>query len=490
MANPNAEQVAQRACDLGLLTDRQLQEIWTTLGSRAVPLNTLLQALVRREYLTSYQVERLVQGDRTGFFYGPYKVLYVVGSGAFARVFRAVHRETGEVVAIKALRTRYGENAAQSSQFVREGRVGITLRHPNIVPTYDVVSDGKSHFLVMEFVEGWNLRDFVKIRKKVEPIQATRLLMNMAEGLRYAADLGLTHRDLKLNNVLVTVSGQAKLVDFGLAAMDETFGAEAMSDLPANTRTVDYAALERATGVRKDDTRSDLYFLGCIYYHMLTGQAPLPEARDQIQRLAKQRFLDVPPIEKLEPTLSPVVIAVVNKSMALDPAKRYQTAADLLIDLAAAEAKLLEEAELGITHCAAPVAAAPPAAVAEKQRAVMVVESDQKMQDIFREGLKRAGYRVLVTGDAERAIGRFRQDSSLADCVVFNAQGLGDSALTSFNMLGDDTRTRYVRAILLLGENQKDWQNRAMVTKHRIVVTMPITMGKLRTSLAALLEVQ
>ena len=93
---------------------------------------------------------------------------------------------------------------------MREGKLGLTLRHPNIVPIYDVATDGASYYLVMEFVEGWNLRDLVRIRTKIEPLQATQLMMGMVDGLRYAFEHGLTHRDLKLNNVLVTTAGQAK----------------------------------------------------------------------------------------------------------------------------------------------------------------------------------------------------------------------------------------------------------------------------------------
>ena len=93
-------------------------------------------------------------------------MLYAVGAGTFARVFRAVHHQTGKVVAIKVFRKRYSDKPEQTAQFLREGRLGITLRHPNIVPIYDVISEGRTHFLVMEFVEGWNLRDLVKIREQ------------------------------------------------------------------------------------------------------------------------------------------------------------------------------------------------------------------------------------------------------------------------------------------------------------------------------------
>ena len=230
------------------------------------------------------------------------------------------------------LRSRFSERPDQYNQFVREGKFGCTLRHANIVRIDEVVSHGRMHFFVMEFIEGRNLRDFVKIRKKLHPLEATRLMLDIIEGLRYAFDHGLTHRDLKMSNVLVSSRGQAKLVDFGLASIDETLSDDELDRLP-NPRTIDYAALERATGVRKDDTRSDIYFLGCIYYNMLTGMPPLPETRDRIQRLSKQRFMDVVPIRKADPTIPHCVSMVVSKAMQLDPARRYQNPSVMLNDL-------------------------------------------------------------------------------------------------------------------------------------------------------------
>ncbi len=423
MGQPSAEQLLQRALDLELLDDRQFQEVWGAIGSRQAPLEEVKKQLLRGEYMTNYQLERLVKGETAGYFYGPYKVLYAVGAGTFARVFRAVHRQTGEIVALKVLRKKFSdpskpEQFKQASQFMREGKLGLTLRHPNIVPVYNVATDGRSFYLVMEFVEGWNLRDIVRIRKKIEPLQATRLMMEMVEGLRYAFEHGLTHRDLKLNNVLVTSAGQAKLVNFGLASLDENFADGMNEDIP-NTRTIDYAALERATGVRKDDTRSDIFFMGCIFYNILTGEAPLLETTDKLQRMNKQRFLEVIPIQQRDPTLPHWVCTVVTKAMMLDVLRRYQSPAAMLADLAIAERQLIEGGDASSAEAAA---AAMGSYVETKQHTVLVVESNPKWQDIFREGFKRVNYRVLVIADPERAVSRLLEDNKAAECIVFCAR--------------------------------------------------------------------
>lgn len=490
MGYQSAEQVAQRAFDLGLLDEPQLRDVWGSFGSHNVSIEDFLQTLVRREFLTNYQVERLMKGERSGFFFGDYRVLYLVGSGTFARVYRAVHRRTGQIVALKVLRSRYSENRAQASLFVREGRVGRVLRHPNIVPVYEVVSEGKCHFMVMEFIEGRNLREFVRIRKKLDPLEATQMMVGITDGLRYAFETaGLIHRDLKMSNVLVSSRGEAKVVDFGLASMDDTLTDDALADLP-NTRTVDYAALERATGVRKDDVRSDIYFLGCIYYNMLTGQPPLVETRDRLQRLSKQRFLDVVPIRKLDPSMPLSVAITVNKAMMLEADGRYQTPAAMLVDLRTAAKRLAEghaDDEIPEDGNSEGQTSASSADAPGSGHSIMIVESDGQMQDIFRKNLKLAGYRVLVTADPGRAAGRFRQDPAVADAVLFSAQQIGIPALDMFNQLGQDKRTESVPAILLLNETQHELTSKANTAKHRIVLAMPLTMKQLRTNIEQLL---
>ena len=488
MTQSAAEQIAQYAFALGLLDDRQLQEAWDAVGSHNVGQDEFVQVLLRRGLLTNYQIERLVKGDTEGFFYGDYKVLYLVGSGTFARVFRAVHRETGQVVALKILRRRFSDNPAQYGQFVREGQIGCSLRHENIVSIYEVFSRARTHFLVMEFVEGRNLREFVKIRKIFEPATAIPLMTDVASGLAYAFERGLTHRDLKMSNVLISSKGRAKLVDFGLAAVDETLSDDVLAEMP-NARTIDYAALERATGVRKDDTRSDIYFLGCIFYHMLTGKAPLTEARDRVKRLSRTRFMEIAPAQEVNPKIPNTLAMVVNKAMMFEPNHRYQNPAAVVHDLELAARRLQENPEGELTPLDSLRQADESEATPDKPRhhTVMVVESNALMQEPVRSGLKKAGYRVLLTGDPEWALTRILQEGVIPDCLVIDAELLGDPALEAFNRLGTEESAKSIPTLLLLGENQRSWPEKAVLAKHRRVVFMPITMKQLRDAVKKLL---
>lgn len=490
MPGLTASELADAAFDMGLLTERQLQEIWAYFGSHAVSLDALVQHLIRRGLLTNYQIDLLLKGKRTGFFYGDYKVLYMVGAGTFARVFRAVHRETGQVVAVKVLRQRFSENEKMVSRFLREGEIGKTLQHPNIVPVYEVKSEAGTHFLVMEFVEGNTLRDFVKIRKKLDPLQATKLMIDITQGLRYAFDRGVAHRDLKMTNVLVSAKGQAKLVDFGLAAMEE----DESPDRTLNMRALDYLALEMAGGGQKGDPRSDIYFLGCIYYNMLIGRWPLSEPRDRNQRLGKRRFIEVLPVQDVDKTIPRSVAVVVNKAMQLNPDRRYQTPSEMLFDLGLAHRELsgetVEERQLAarIEEQTTVDTVQPAETAAAKQLGVLVVEANIKMQDILREGLKRAGYRVLIVSDPERAIERLVYEPQVAQCVVINAQDIGQPAVAAFNRLAEIEGLTTKPAILLVDETQSYLLDDVKTDRHRIVQTLPITLGKLRNLLAQLIR--
>lgn len=477
-----AEQVAERAIEAELLTPGQLHGLAATPGGMPPTGAEFVQTLIRRELLTQYQAGLLLKGEKAGYFYGDYKVLYLAGAGTFSQVFRASHRSTGEVVAIKLLRPRFSENSAQYGLFVREGELGRSLRHPNIVPIYEVHSRGKQHYLVMEFVEGSTLREFVKARKRLDPIDATRLMADIARGLDYAFGRSVIHRDLKMSNVLVSSRGEAKIVDFGLAGMEQD-----ARDGEASARTVDYAALERATGVRRDDPRSDIFFAGCIYYHMLGGQSPLYEGRDRSHRLSRARFGEIVPIQQIVPTVPLFVTYVVNKAMALDASRRYQNPRELLSDVESTLTRL-KAGEANGCGGEGPQAGddSQGADVVDPERRVMVVEANPRMQNVLRDGLKKAGYRVLLTSDPQRAIERLSQVPDIAHCIVFGAKEIGEPALDCFNRLPAYPWAKSLPALLLLGESQLAWTARAQTSDRRRVLSLPITLSKLRATLEAL----
>jgi len=485
MPELTAERFAQRVQEVNLLDERQIESIWSELGTRAVSSHDFQSIAVRRQWLTNYQVEKLNRGDRFGFFYGDYKTLYLVGAGTFARVYRAVHHETSEIVAVKVLRRRFSDDTEQKHKFIREGRMGKSLRHANIVPIYEVQSSGTIHYLIMQFVEGHNLRDFIKIRKKLMPEEATNMAVQLADGLGYAFKHGITHRDIKLTNVLVSSQGKAQLVDFGLAAASGRLTDDELAEYP-NARTIDYAGLERATGVRKDDKRSDIYFLGCIYYTMLTGQPPLRETKDRIQRLSVTRFREFEPITNLEPELPRWVVSVVKKAMQLNPQNRYQTPNEMLGDLRMTIDRLKNREEqeiLDALHGDCQLLAEMTVNSDGKKddaklTTIMLVESNVDMQNALRDHLKRQGFRVLVMSDPDRALDRFEnEDNRLADCVVFSTEDLGLTAVEAFNRLGNDVRLKNLPAALLLGDNHGMWRKHAKAGKKRAVIQMPVQLN-------------
>ncbi|HTQ39466.1 MAG TPA: serine/threonine-protein kinase [Pirellulales bacterium] len=464
-----AEQIAQAAFDRDLIDEQQFRQVLAESGSLDCDPEQAKQAMVRRGLLTNYQLEKLLRGDRTGFFYGKYKSLYLIGRGTFARVFRAVHRDTGEVRAVKVLRNTHFVDPEKREQFLREGEMGCTLRHPNIVPIYEAVSDSAKCYIVMEFIEGRNLREDLKVHTRFDVAKAIRITIDICRGLDYAFQRGISHKDLKTSNVLLSSMGQAKLLDFGLAGADPNSSDAELAKLE-NPRTIDYAALERSTGVRKDDMRSDIFFLGCILYNMLSGKPALEETQDRLARLSRNRFDALVPIATLMPELPGDVVAVVNKSAQFYPDLRYQTPAEMLRDLK----KITSRESVNGNGKAAETGSLP-----GKQRTLMIVEPNFQAQEALRNHFKQKGFRVLVTSDPLRPASLFTDDHQPADCVIFSTSNLGDEALQAFNDFGDQPTTKSVPAILLLGPKHQEMAAQAHTNDWRATVATPIKMKRL-----------
>jgi len=488
MKELTAEDISQRILDFRLLDSRQLDAVWGEFGTRSITYEEFKDCLLRKELLTNFQLDKVERGHRQGYFYGRYRALYIAGVGTFARVFRAVHRDKERVVAAKVLRKRYRDNPEQVELFLREARMGLRLRHPNIVRVYEVSDDVKAPFFVMEFVEGQTLRELMKTRKRLDVETSLKLMTDILNGLDHASKVGITHRDMKLSNVLVTAKGEAKLVDFGLATIAETSD-DSISSSP-NARSIDYVALERGTGVKKNDPRSDIYFAGCMFYSMLSGVSPLVETRDRLIRMSISRFQTIEPISKLVPDLPMGIASVIKKAMFLKPEDRYQEPSDMLADLKRAKIILDKGDDEVPADTPAAAKTVVPATDQEegKGRTILFVEANTGMQDLLREHLKKRGYRVLITSDPVRAVERVEDDTHLADCVIFSTQDLGANAVSAFNRLGESESASHVPAVLLVDKRKKDLADSANTNEHRVLLAMPLKMKELRTTLIRLVS--
>jgi tRNA A-37 threonylcarbamoyl transferase component Bud32/CheY-like chemotaxis protein len=469
------------AIKVGLITEEQLLEAKEEMGEKTPDMITTLRALERRGWLTPWQSAKLIAGDEDGYFLGGYRVLYKVRSGSFGRVYRAEDPRDGRVVAIKVLRRRWSEDQQRIDLFIREGRVGQQLKHPNIVEVLTMSQDPvtRQYFIVMEFVEGGNLREILQIRKTLSPAEALRITEDAAAGLTYAYARGLTHRDMKLTNLLISSVGTAKLVDFGLAQFFATLEKDAKGKKEKIDRTVDYAGLERATNVKSGDVRSDIFFLGCVFYEMLTGRPPIAMTRDKHARMHKERFGSIPPLPREEVQAPASVFQLCETMMALDPKRRFQTPSQLLDAVRAAR----RDVEGHVAAVSGATAAAAPAG-----RSLFVVERDERLQDAVRDRFKEMGFRVLISADPQRALDRFRQQPY--DVLIVDARTTGEDGRLVFEHVIDEAGRKHFSCagILILGEKQADWAARMPQLPNTALLIDPgVTMKRLKRKLQELL---
>jgi tRNA A-37 threonylcarbamoyl transferase component Bud32/CheY-like chemotaxis protein len=510
MPDLDAEMLIDQAVMIGLVSREQLREARAEAEDGSP--DTDLRMLLRKGSLTSWQVERLKKGDPSSFFYGDAKALFHLAEGTFARVYRGEHTTSKAPLAIKVLRQRFVNISEAVERFHKEAEAGMRLRHPNIVQIIDVGQREQRHFMIMEYVEGMNLRDFMKLRTRIPTEQAVPLMLGMAHGLQYSLERGVTHRDIKGTNILISNSGVAKLVDFGLATMLRDESKPGVK----SQRTVDYSALERTCNSPKGDPRSDIYFLGCVYYQMVTGQLPMEESesKDMLRKMLKRSFGAIKPINEHRYSPSEEICRIIEKMMKIDLKTRYQTMDEVVDDLERYQGSLepaatepqapslrefhpdLVDVIFAMPAGAEPAAQATAAPKEELQhfevkalasKSVLCVEAQPEIQDALRKSLTSWGYRALLVADAERAAERFRE--SPVDAVIFDTDGQDSESIEAFLDMHEKAHEegQQLLALVLLGPKQAALRQKLPSEDNLIVLDKPIKMKQVHAALARLM---
>jgi eukaryotic-like serine/threonine-protein kinase len=270
---------------------------------------------------------------------GPHEILSKVGAGGMGEVYRARDTRLDRIVAIKILPDHLADRSDLRERFEREARTIASLNHPHICAIYDVGHQDGTDYLVMEYLEGETLAQRL-LKGALAAQQVLQYAIQIADALDKAHRKGITHRDLKPGNIMLTRSG-AKLLDFGLAKLTQpaALSEATLSGLPKGSitgegsivGTLQYMAPEQLEG-GKVDARTDIFAFGAVVYEMATGKKAF-EGKSQASLIAKILETDPPPMSSLQPMTPPALERVVKSCLAKDPDERWQSAADLAREL-------------------------------------------------------------------------------------------------------------------------------------------------------------
>jgi beta-lactam-binding protein with PASTA domain/tRNA A-37 threonylcarbamoyl transferase component Bud32 len=261
---------------------------------------------------------------------GRYQLGEVLGYGGMAEVFRGRDIRLGRDVAVKVLRADLARDPSFINRFRREAQAAASLNHPAVVSVYDTGEEDATPYIVMEFVDGRTLRDVIRQDGRLMPRRALEIVAAVCAALEYSHRAGIVHRDIKPGNVMLTPTGDVKVMDFGIARALAATAATA-TQTAAVMGTAQYLSPEQARG-ELVDARSDVYSTGVLLYELLTGAPPFQG--DSPVAVAYQHVREEPvPPSDVDPDLPASLDAVVMKSLAKNPANRYQSAGEFRADL-------------------------------------------------------------------------------------------------------------------------------------------------------------
>jgi formylglycine-generating enzyme required for sulfatase activity len=287
----------------------------------------IARELNKRGWLTGFQIKEIFRGRGKSLAIGPYRILDLLGEGGMGRVFRALHTRLGREVALKVIRREKLANPMTVRRFRQEIQAVAQLSHPNVVLAFDADEAGGDHYLAMEYVDGVDLTKYVRDRGPLPVTVACDYVRQAALGLHHAYERGLVHRDVKPSNLIAAKTGQVKVLDLGLAMLNEGLGSESATRVTQEgfvIGTPDFLAPEQAQNPLHVDTRADIYSLGATLYYLLTGKVPY-EGNNPTEKLMKHVSDPPPSLLKRLPTAPPQLDQLIQWLMAKDPKARPQT---------------------------------------------------------------------------------------------------------------------------------------------------------------------
>lgn len=317
----------------GLMSMRDVAEFHRGMPpERRSDTEMFAKELVKSRKLTKFQASAVYQGKTQGLVFGDYFVLDKIGVGGMGKVFKARHRQTGQVFALKVMSSQAMKSAKAIRRFQQETEVAKRLRHPNIVATYSSGELDGLHYLIMQYIDGENLRNEAKSRVKMPVSEVVSAMIQTARGLEYAHSQGAVHRDIKPSNLLLDKTGTVMILDMGLARIedpDDEDDAGRLTQAGQMLGTAEYMSPEQVEDPRHANAASDVYSLGCTMYYLLTASPPF-RGSFVAETLIMHATTPIPSLKARRPDVPDALEAVFRRMMAKKPSDRYQTMTEVI----------------------------------------------------------------------------------------------------------------------------------------------------------------
>jgi len=328
----------QRLFDSGILTEQN----FNALEQKKIHhqnVESFIKDLIESKLLTKFQAEQIIAGKGESLAFGKYIIQEKLGAGGMGQVYKAYHPEAAKLVAIKVILPQGKFDTESIKRFEREVKASEKLVHPNIIAVLDSGSSKGSLFMVMELIEGKDLFELINEKGKLAIKEAVAYIIQAARALEHAHANGVIHRDVKPANLIADSQGLLKIVDMGLAKIQEGENEDKISMLTTNTAimgSADFMSPEQTVSTKNVDTRTDIYSLGASFYFLLTAKVMYPQ-KATFSKLISHRQAPISSLKFMRPDVSQKLDDIYTKMVAKKVEDRYQSMTKLILDLEALE---------------------------------------------------------------------------------------------------------------------------------------------------------
>jgi len=421
---------------LGLITPDIAQEILTYINagtSRLIDPKILIQ----KNHLTAWQISKIVAGDGTMLLFNGYHLLSPIRLGQLGRTYKAKKIETGEVVALKVLRKRHITNNFETLKFLRQGEILKNISHPNIVKTLDIFPGTKNipPYLALEWIKGGSIYDWLEIKTFLSCPEACLIMEELSKAFLYLQKIGISHGNFSGAKVLLDNTSHPKINNFRYGSIFDPATGQIKNQ---DSLSFDYAGLDKHTGASLTNTQSDIFFAGCLFYHLLTGKPLLPglfQKRKEMYNSEEFQFIFNTEFEK---TLPSETMPIIKNMISIDPKKRYTDFLQVQIAIQSIRKKI--HAEYGVNS-------------AENSSTIFLVIRNDHKRKLIKAYMQNRGFRILQANNLEQALDIYNREP-FKHLILELDSYLSIKDTFSKLITESELRRRFLHTVFLVGKKK------------------------------------